>query len=121
MAAVRMEKIESTLRLAIEFRARLAREDLGGAIELLSDSCLIDAPEGVFAGREEAKRYFKHRAEERRGAAQEVEEIFGMGFRCVVRLKDGNRRSLELFKEERGVLSEILIYAKNAPADTIRG
>ncbi len=121
MAAVRMEKIESTLRLAIEFRARLAREDFDGAVALLSDQCRIDAPEGVFAGREEARRYFARRAGELRGTAQEVEEIFGMGFRCIVRLRDGNRRSLELFKEERGALSEILIYAKDAPADTIRG
>jgi hypothetical protein len=121
MAAVRMEKIESTIRLAIEFRARLAREDFGGAIALLDDQCRIDAPEGIFCGKEESRRYFERRASARCGQAQEVEEIFGMGLRCVVRFKEGNLRSLELYKEERGALSEILIYAKEAPTGAIRG
>ncbi len=116
MAAVRMEKIESALRLAIEFRARLAREDYDGAAALLSDQCRIDSPEGILNGRAAAALYFARCAGARCGKAQEVEEIFGMGFRCIVRVKDGNRRSLELYKEERGVLCEILIYEKNAPA-----
>lgn len=116
MAAVRMEKIESALRLAIEFRARLAREDYDGAAALLSDQCRIDSPEGILNGRAAAAQYFARCAGARCGKAQEVEEIFGMGFRCIVRAKDGNRRSLELYKEERGALSEILIYEKNASA-----
>lgn len=121
MSAVRMEKIESTIRLAIEFRARLAREDFIGAIGLLSDHCRIDSPEGVCSGKDEARRFFERCASSRLGAAQEVEEIFGMGFRCIVRLREGNRQILELYKEERGALSEILIYAKEARAQAIRG
>ena len=56
MAAVRMEKIESTIRLAIEFRARLERGDFDGAAGLLSERCLIDSTERVYSGREEARR-----------------------------------------------------------------
>lgn len=111
MAAVRMEKIESTIRLALEFQARVAREDFEGAVGLLSERCRIDSPEGLFTGRDEARRYLERRLRERIGA-REVEEMFGMGFRCVVRAREGKQRILELYKEERGALSEILIYSK---------
>jgi len=119
MSAVRMEKIESTIRLAIEFRARLERGDFDGAAGLLSERCLIDAPEGVYSGREEARRYLERRGRPRLGATQDVEEMFGMGLRCVVRIREGKMRSLELYKEERGALSEILIYSKEDRARDI--
>ncbi len=119
MAAVRMEKIESTIRLAIEFRERLARGDFDGAVGLLSERCRIDAPEGVYSGRDEARRYLERRERERLGAARDVEEMFGMGLRCIVRIREGKRRSLELYKEERGALSEIQIYSKEDRAHDI--
>lgn len=112
MAAVRMEKIESTIRLAMEFRARLEREDFDGAVGLLSERCRIDSPEGLYSGRDEARHYLERRGRERLGGAREVEEMFGMGLRCVVRVREENQRILELYKEERGALSEILIYSK---------
>jgi hypothetical protein len=112
MAAVRMEKIESTIRLAMEFRARLEREDFNGAVGLLSERCRIDSPEGLYTGRDEARRYLERRFRALLGGAREVEEMFGMGFRCIVRIREGNQRILELYKEERGALSEILIYSK---------
>ena len=44
-----------------------------------------------------------------------------MGLRCVVRIREGKMRSLELYKEERGALSEILIYSKEDRAYDIGG
>ena len=126
MCPAKMAKLESAMRVALEFNEAFNRHDLAGIINLISDECIIESssppPDGeVFKGREEVARYWLELFHHSPDARREIEEIFSTGFRCIMRWKsshlDGSGikhtvKGVDIFRVDGGLITEILSYIK---------
>jgi hypothetical protein len=124
MCAVRMEKIEETLRLALAFAQRFNARDQATLGELFHPDCVFEAagpaPEGARQVGKAAVTaaigdFFKTFPE----LAMEVEEAFGMGRHAVLRWRlsgipgvPGGKRGVDIFASREGLITEIYAYAK---------
>jgi len=121
-----MSKLESGVRLVIEFNEAFNRHDVARMMQLMSDDCLFEntdpAPDGmVYKGKEAVTQFWQDFFRESPQAHIEVEEIFGLGFRCVMRWKydwldgegkQGHVRGVDIFKLKDGLICEKLSYVK---------
>lgn len=126
MSPIRMSKIEGATRLVLEFNEAFNRHDVDGMMRLMSEDCIFEnttpAPDGtVYKGKEAVTKFWKGFFQESPNAHIEIEEIIGMGMRCVMRWKyewtgqDGTRghvRGVDIFKVEENYISEKLSYVK---------
>ena len=122
MSPVRMSKLESAIRLVLEFNEAFNRQDVEGMMQLLSDDCVFEstnpAPNGmVYVGKEALSEFWKEFFTESPNAHNEVEEIFGFGERCILRFEyswmderseKGHVRGVNLFRVRGGLINEIL-------------
>ncbi len=121
MSPARMAKIESAIRLVLKFNEAFNRHDVSGMMKLMSDDCVFEntapAPDGtVYSGKETVTRFWQDFFRESPHAHIDIEEIFGMGNRCIMRWKyswgEGHVRGVDIFKVEDGLISEKLSYVK---------
>lgn len=127
MSPARMSKLESAMRIVLEFNDAFNRHDVAGMMKLMSDDCVFEntdpAPDGtVYSGREAVTHFWQDFFRDSPQAHIEIEEIFGLGNnRCVMRWKyswvdaAGNRghvRGVDVFKLKDGLISEKLSYVK---------
>ncbi len=123
---MKMSKIETAIRLVIEFNQAFNRHDVAGMLQLLTDDCVYEearpAPNGaVRAGKETLAQFWQDFFRESPQAHMEIEEIFGLGFRCVTRWKyewdngkgaNGRLRGVDIFQIKGGLICEQLSYVK---------
>jgi len=121
-----MSKLESAVRVVLDFNEAFNRHDVAEMMNLLSDDCVFEetfpAPDGaVISGKEAISELLQNFIHESPNAHIEVEEIFGMGFRCVMRWrydwvdnegKQGHVRGVDIFKLKDGLICEKLSYVK---------
>ena len=93
MSPMKMARLESALRIVLDFSQAFNRRDIDGMMMLASDDCRLEnaapAPDGVlYSGREGVTRYWQDFFSVRSQMHREVEEAFGLGFRCILRWKD---------------------------------
>jgi ketosteroid isomerase-like protein len=126
MSPIRMSKIESGVRTVLEFNEAFNRHDVMGMMKHMSDDCVFEdtnpAPDGtVYKGKEAVTQYWQAFFRESPQAHIEIEEISGMGLRCVMRWKydwtdsegkKGYVRGVDIFKLKDGLISEKLSYVK---------
>ena len=126
MCPARMSKIEGVTRIVLAFNEAFNRHDVADMMELMSEDCLFEntvpAPDGtVHKGKEAIAQFWQGFFRESPQAHIEIEEIFGMGFRCVMRWryewvneaeKKGHVRGVDIFKLKDGLISEKLSYVK---------
>lgn len=127
MSPIRMEKIETALRVVLEFNEAFNRHDVAGMMRLMSDDCIFEntdpAPDGtVYAGKEAVTRFWQDFFRESPHAHIEIEEAFGLGdSRCVMRWryswvdaagKKGHVRGVDIFKLKDSLICEKLSYVK---------
>jgi predicted SnoaL-like aldol condensation-catalyzing enzyme len=126
MSPIRMSKLESAIRVVLEFNEALNRHDVAGMMQLMSDNCVFEntvpAPDGtVYSGKEAATRFWQNFFNESPQAHIEIEEIFSAGFRCVMRWryewvdaagKKGHVRGVDIFQVKDGFICEKLSYVK---------
>ena len=126
MSPIRMSKLESAVRVVLDFNEAFNRHDVAEMMNLLSDDCVFEetfpAPDGaVISGKEAISELLQNFIHESPNAHIEVEEIFGMGFRCVMRWrydwvdnegKQGHVRGVDIFKLKDGLICEKLSYVK---------
>ena len=126
MSPVRMSKFETALRLVIEFNEAFNRHDVPGMMQLMSDDCVFEntdpAPDGTsYSGKAAVTRFWENFFHESPQAHIEIEEIFSLGLRCVMRWKyswvdtsgaQGHVRGVDIFKVKDGLISEKLSYVK---------
>ena len=126
MSPIRMSKIESGVRTVLEFNEAFNRHDVTGIMKCLSDDCVFEdtspAPDGIqYKGKEAINQFFENLFRETKEPRIEIEEIFGLGLRCVMRWKyewldeDGNKqhvRGVDAFKLKDGLICEVLSYVK---------
>jgi predicted SnoaL-like aldol condensation-catalyzing enzyme len=126
MTPVRMSKIESGMRVVLEFNEAFNRHDVAGMMKLMTDDCVFEntdpAPDGtVYSGKEAVTKFWQDFFHESPNAHIEIEEIFGMGLRCIMRWKyewvdksgqKGHVRGVDVFKLKENLISEKLSYVK---------
>lgn len=121
MSPIRMSKIESGMRLVLEFNEAFNRHDVKGMMQLMTEDCIFEnttpAPDGtVYKGKENVTLFWENFFRESPQAHIEIEEIFGMGNHCIMRWKytwgDGHVRGVDIFKIEEGLITEKLSYVK---------
>lgn len=126
MSPARMAKLETAIRIVIRFNDAFNRHDVTGMMELMNDDCVFEntkpAPDGMlYSGKEAVARYWGDFFRASPQAHIEIEEIFGLGLRCVMRWKyewtdasgtAGHVRGVDIFKLKEGLICEKLSYVK---------
>ena len=126
MSPARMAKIESAIRIALEFNEAFNRGDITGVINLISEDCAFEnaspAPDGAaYLGKDAVAQFLRDFFRDSPQARIEIEEVFGLGRRCIMRWKyhwtdeTGQAcyvRGVDIFKVEEGLISEKFSYLK---------
>lgn len=126
MSPVRMSKLEEAPRIVLAFNDAFNRHDVAGMMSLMSEDCVFEntspAPDGtVYAGKDAVSRFWDDFFEKSPRARIEIEEIFGLGMRCVMRWKyswvdvagsQGHVRGVDVFLVENGKIREKRSYVK---------
>ena len=126
MSPARMAKLESAMRLVLEFNEAFNRHDVAGMMQRMSDDCVFEntdpAPDGtVYSGKEAVTQFWQDFFLESPHAHIEIEEIFGLGNRCIMRWKyhwvdpagsKGHVRGVDIFQVKDGFISEKFSYVK---------
>jgi hypothetical protein len=126
MAPTRLSRLESATRVVLQFNDAFNRHDVAGMMQLMSDDCVFEntapAPDGTkVSGKEAVTRFWQDSFLASPQAHIEIEEIFGLGLRCVMRWKydwvdetgkKGHVRGVDIFQIKNGLISEKLSYVK---------
>jgi len=126
MSPTKMSKLESAMRVVIEFNQAFNRHDIAGMMVLMSIDCIIEIasppPDGtVISGADEINRYLQEVFSKSTSIQMKIEEIFGLGERCIMRWrctwedeagKIEQRRGVDIFRVRDGTIHEMLSYVK---------
>lgn len=121
-----MSKLETTMRVVLEFNDAFNHHDVAGMMQRMSDDCRFEntepAPDGtVYSGKDAITRYWQDFFRQSPHAHIEIEDIFSLGERCVMRWrytwidaagKDGHVRGVDIFRVRDGFIREKLSYVK---------
>jgi ketosteroid isomerase-like protein len=126
MSPARMSRLEAAIRAVLAFCEAFNRHDVGGMLQLLSEDCVFEnsgpAPDGAaFGGKAAIGRYYQDFFRDSTEAHLEIEEVFSLGLRCVVRWKfnwvnpagsSQHVRGADIFQVKEGVICQKLSYVK---------
>jgi limonene-1,2-epoxide hydrolase len=126
MSPARMSRLETSIRVVLEFNEAFNRHDTKSMMQLMSDDCLFEntnpAPDGtMIKGKDAVTQFWEGFFRGSPQAHIEIEEIFNLSFRCVMRWKytwmdasgkSGHIRGVDIFKVTNGFISEKLSYVK---------
>jgi ketosteroid isomerase-like protein len=126
MSPIRMERVESAVRVVIAFNEAFNRHDVAGMMQLMSDDCVFEntspPPDGaVLLGKEALTQYWQGFFAQSPHARIKIEEIFGFGLRCIMRWrydwvdetgKPGHVRGVDIIRVQNGLICEKLSYVK---------
>ncbi len=126
MSPTRVSKFEMAMRSVLAFNEAFNRHDVAGMMQLMSDDCVFEntapAPDGsVYSGVEEVTRFWQDFFRESPYAHIAIEEIFGVGERCIMRWRyswvdirgeKGHVRGADIFLVRDGLIREKLSYVK---------
>jgi len=126
MSPTRLSKLESSMRAVLAFNEAFNRHDVEGMLQLMSDDCVFEntapAPDGtVYKGKEAVSQFWQDFFRESPQAHIEIEEVFGLGLRCIMCWryewvdrtgKNGHVRGADIYRVEDGLIREKLSYVK---------
>lgn len=126
MSPTRMSRLESAMRVAIKFNDAFNRHDIAGMMQLTSDDCIFESfsppPDGtLYPGKEAITQFWEEFFRQSPHAQLEIEEIFGLGERCITRWKynwknkNGEKehiRGIDLIRVRNDSVCEKLSYVK---------
>ena len=126
MSPASTSRLESAIRVVLEFNEAFNRHDVAGMMQLMSDDCIFEntspAPDGaVYSGKEVVTRFWQDFFRESPQAHIEIEEIFSLGERCMMRWRyswvdmagdKGHVRGVDVFRVRNGFIREKLSYVK---------
>jgi predicted SnoaL-like aldol condensation-catalyzing enzyme len=126
MSPTRMTKIESGVRLILEFNQAFNRHDVAGMMQMMSEDCVFEntepTPEGtVYSGKETVSQFWQDFFQQSPQAHIDIEEIFGLGERCIMLWRyswvdqageKGYVRGVDIYRIRGGLISEKLSYVK---------
>jgi ketosteroid isomerase-like protein len=123
-----MSRLESAIRVVLDFNEAFNRQDVAGMMKHMSDDCIfentIPAPDGaVYSGKEAVAQFWQDFFRQSPSVHVEIEEIFGAGLRCIMRWryewvddvgKKEHIRGVAIFQVKNGSICEILSYTKGS-------
>lgn len=126
MTPTRLSQVEATIRIVLKFNDAFNRHNVDEMMQLMSDDCVFEnttpAPDGtMYSGKAAVTNFWQEFFRNSPQAHIDIEEIFGLGYRCVMRWKyswldidgnDGHVRGVDIFKLSNGLISEKLSYVK---------
>ncbi len=126
MSPTRMNRIETATRVVLAFNEAFNRHDVDEMMNLMSDDCVFEntfpPPDGArYTGKEAVNQFWQDFFRNSPHAHIQIEEIFGLGWRCVMRWryewiddegKQGHVRGVDLFQVKQGYIREKLSYVK---------
>ena len=121
MSPARMTKIEASIRIVLAFNEAFNKHYVDGMMKLMSEDCVFEntapAPDGtVYSGREVIAQFWRDFFHESPPAHIDIEDVFGFGFRCIMRWKynwgTGHVRGVDIFQIRDGLIVEQLSYVK---------
>lgn len=126
MSPVRMPKVEAAMRIVLAFNDAFNRHDVPEMMKLMSEDCIFEntdpAPDGTrYAGKESVTQFWQNFFDESPHAHIDIEEIFSLGNRCIMRWnyswedqgrEKGHVRGVDIFRVEEGLITEKLSYVK---------
>ena len=85
---MKMSRIETGVRNILAFNEAFNRHDVAGMMQFVSGDCIFEsctpAPDGaVYTGKEAISQYWQEFFQQSPQAHRQIEDIFGLGFRCV--------------------------------------
>jgi ketosteroid isomerase-like protein len=121
-----MSKLEAQTRVVLAFHEAFNRRDVAGMMQLMSDDCLFEntapAPDGaVYAGKAAVAQFWEGYFRESPQAHIQIEEIFGLGERCVMRWRcdwvdlqgeAAHVRGVDIYRVRQEAIREQLSYVK---------
>ena len=126
MSPIRMSRIEAGVRVVLEFNDAFNRQDVVGMMQLVTDDCIFEnttpAPDGtVYSGKPAITQFWLDFFRASPHAHINIEEVFGLGLRCVMRWryewidadgKPGHVRGVDVFQIKNGFICAKLSYVK---------
>ena len=123
MSPIKMNRIESALRVAVKYAEAFNLHDTDSILRLISDDCVFEtyhpAPNGaICSGKGEIARYLSELFQSKPSGKIEIEEVFGLGHRSVLRWKyyaegEGEYiRGIDIFTEKDNLICGKLSYVK---------
>ena len=126
MSPVRMPKVEAAMRIVLAFNDAFNRHDVPEMMKRMSENCIFEntdpAPDGTrYAGKASVTQFWQNFFDESPNARIDIEEIFSLGNRCIMRWnyswKDaagtkGHVRGVDIFRVEDGLIAEKFSYVK---------
>jgi ketosteroid isomerase-like protein len=110
----------------LAFNAAFNRHDVDAMLQLMSEDCVFEntapAPDGtLYAGQESLAQYWQGFFSASPQARIHIEEIFGLGNRCIMRWRcdwgeegaeQDHVRGVDIFQVRDGLICEQLSYIK---------
>ncbi len=126
MSPIRMERIESGVRLIIALTEAINRRDLPAMLPLLSEGCRFEAPSpapggAICSGKQAIAQYWQAYFQQYPQVHVKLEETLGYGLRCISRWSleqtdtSGaitHRRGADIYRFQNGLIVEQLSYIK---------
>lgn len=126
MSPTRLERLEAAMRVVLAFNEALNRHDVEGMMALMSDDCVFEntgpAPDGaVYSGKAAVTQFWHDFFRQSPHAHIEIEDIFGLGERCVMRWRyswvdakgeQGHVRGVDIYRVRNDAIREKLSYVK---------
>ena len=128
MSPIRMSRIESAIRIVLDFYAAFNRHDVPEMMKLLSDDCVLETavplPDGaVYSGIDAIRGYWEKFFRGLPHTHIKIEETFGMGLRCIAHWKyeweddDGEKkhiRGIDVFQVKDDLICKMSSYVKGS-------
>jgi hypothetical protein len=126
MSPAHMSDVEAGVRVVTAFNDAFNRHDVAGMMQLMTDDCVFEntspAPDGtVYSGKRAVTQFWHDFFRESPHAKITVEEMFGIGPRCIMRWRyewvdaagqNGHVRGVDIFHVKNGLIAEKLSYVK---------
>jgi ketosteroid isomerase-like protein len=126
MSPTRLSRLESAVRAVIALTEAFNRQDTTAMLHLISADCVLEntspAPDGTrYVGKDSLAHYWQAFFRDPSLARVHIEEIFGLGNRCVMRWRyewqqesgeKGHMRGVDICHVRDGLICEILSYVK---------
>jgi predicted SnoaL-like aldol condensation-catalyzing enzyme len=126
---MKMSRIEGTMRIALAYSQAFNQHDVAGMTAAMHDDSRFEGsapgPDGrLITGKEAIQQYWQTFFQRLPEIQMDVEDLFGYGFRCVMRWRcdwvDGLDqaayiRGVDIFLVKNGAIQEQYSYIKGNP------
>ncbi len=123
MSPARMSKVEAAMRIVLTFNDAFNNHDVPEMMKLMSENWVFENTEDGtrYSGKDAVTQFWRTFFQESPHAHIDIEEIFSLANRCIMRWryswedtegKKGHVRGVDIFRVEDGLIAEKFSYVK---------